>query len=621
MLAPTPYREHAVGGFPQPEPRPGSRSPKGNATSISKDDKRRKVVRAGTVAPHQAAQDAGAMLSSMEPGPRRRGSWSPTKDHPPAAQVEACIGSNSRRPSSATPPTSSHPGARAQRSPASSLRSPADHASLQAGHWATMSSSKPVSPAWASSSVSAAPTPAPTPAPATFSTSTGSISTSAPPQALAHQKLATAAINGGAGPGDKELLSDDPEERAAAAAAAAAVAAAMASMEAYPSLDAANDALGNSIRNGAKRNRGDCTLSRPSASNPAVGVEGRRGRRTPPGKRLSRSCPPNKTPASSVRAVGNGVAEEPAKGSSARPDERGDWSSSSGAEDLWRGVRGGASKSGQANGYSSGPFDTGRGSSRLYPSPSPALALQEGSGPSPHRSTSPWEAAGDKNESGSPARKNGLIVSDGGIARGDRTTPISEMSPESLARELEMVKAEVAAARAALQEAEEVVGIDTPSKDKGPREAEAVCELCPVRGGAFHRADKTRRNGAQLWCHCLCALSRGLLIVDRIVKVCRRFCLSVSGCGDEGCFFGLGAGFSRWLAGLEQVRYESWSSAHGFTVNLARSLRTVIAHRYGGEKDPDDQLVGLSDVRRVHGLWLMEAGNEGAVIRSRWSVP
>lgn len=76
---------------------------------------------------------------------------------------------------------------------------------------------------------------------------------------------------------------------------------------------------------------------------------------------------------------------------------------------------------------------------------------------------------------------------------------------------------EVAEALAALEKAEAVVGIDLPPKDKGPPDPEAVCMLCPVPRGAFLRAEKG--NGGVAWCHCLCALSKELLIEDRVVKV------------------------------------------------------------------------------------------------------
>lgn len=76
---------------------------------------------------------------------------------------------------------------------------------------------------------------------------------------------------------------------------------------------------------------------------------------------------------------------------------------------------------------------------------------------------------------------------------------------------------EVAGALAALEEAEAVVGIDLPPKDKGPPDPDAVCMLCPVPRGALLKAEKG--NGGVAWCHCLCALSKELLIEDRVVKV------------------------------------------------------------------------------------------------------
>ena len=76
---------------------------------------------------------------------------------------------------------------------------------------------------------------------------------------------------------------------------------------------------------------------------------------------------------------------------------------------------------------------------------------------------------------------------------------------------------EVAGALAALEEAEAVVGIDLPPKAKRPPDPDAVCILCPVPRGALLRAEKG--NGGVAWCHCLCALSKKLLIEDRVVKV------------------------------------------------------------------------------------------------------
>lgn len=78
---------------------------------------------------------------------------------------------------------------------------------------------------------------------------------------------------------------------------------------------------------------------------------------------------------------------------------------------------------------------------------------------------------------------------------------------------------EVAAARLALEKAEAVVGIDLPAQDKGPPDADAVCLLCPVRRGAFLRAERGVKNLPQAWIHCLCAFSKGLVIEDRVVKV------------------------------------------------------------------------------------------------------
>lgn len=79
--------------------------------------------------------------------------------------------------------------------------------------------------------------------------------------------------------------------------------------------------------------------------------------------------------------------------------------------------------------------------------------------------------------------------------------------------------AEVVAARAALEEAEAVVGLHLPSKDKGPPDADAVCLLCPQTRGAFLRAEKAAKNGPPSWCHVLCAFSKGLVIEDRVVQV------------------------------------------------------------------------------------------------------
>lgn len=77
---------------------------------------------------------------------------------------------------------------------------------------------------------------------------------------------------------------------------------------------------------------------------------------------------------------------------------------------------------------------------------------------------------------------------------------------------------EVAAARAALEKAEALVGVDLPSLDKGPPDAEADCILCHVPRGAFLRAERGTKGFG--WCHCLCAFSKGLLIENRVVKVC-----------------------------------------------------------------------------------------------------
>lgn len=78
---------------------------------------------------------------------------------------------------------------------------------------------------------------------------------------------------------------------------------------------------------------------------------------------------------------------------------------------------------------------------------------------------------------------------------------------------------DIAAARAALEAAEAVVGIDLPSQDKGPPDAEATCLLCPVPRGAFLRAERATKGAPLAWCHTLCAFSKGLLIEDRVVKV------------------------------------------------------------------------------------------------------
>eukprot|EP00903_Cladosiphon_okamuranus_P016039 g14809.t1 len=87
---------------------------------------------------------------------------------------------------------------------------------------------------------------------------------------------------------------------------------------------------------------------------------------------------------------------------------------------------------------------------------------------------------------------------------------------------------EVVAARAALEKAQEVIGVDLPSLDKGP---EADCVMCHVPRGAFLRAE---RGSKQLgWIHCLCAFSKGLVIEDRVVKT-RGF---IKGDGTSQCHF------------------------------------------------------------------------------------
>lgn len=72
---------------------------------------------------------------------------------------------------------------------------------------------------------------------------------------------------------------------------------------------------------------------------------------------------------------------------------------------------------------------------------------------------------------------------------------------------------EVVAARSALEKAQELIGVELPSLDKGP---EPDCVLCHVPRGAFLRAERGAKLG---WCHTLCAFSKGLVIEDRVVKV------------------------------------------------------------------------------------------------------
>lgn len=90
--------------------------------------------------------------------------------------------------------------------------------------------------------------------------------------------------------------------------------------------------------------------------------------------------------------------------------------------------------------------------------------------------------------------------------RAPTTLPVTRM-PESVEAP------EVAEARAALEEARELMGVNLPSLDKGP---EADCVLCHIPRGAFLRAETGKKLG---WCHVLCALSKGLVIEDRVVKV------------------------------------------------------------------------------------------------------
>eukprot|EP00752_Nemacystus_decipiens_P008457 g7559.t1 len=86
---------------------------------------------------------------------------------------------------------------------------------------------------------------------------------------------------------------------------------------------------------------------------------------------------------------------------------------------------------------------------------------------------------------------------------------------------------EVKEARASLEEAQELMGVDLPSLDKGP---EADCVLCHVPRGAFLRAERGSKLG---WCHTLCAFSKGLVIEDRVVKT-RGF---IKGDGTSQCHF------------------------------------------------------------------------------------
>lgn len=93
--------------------------------------------------------------------------------------------------------------------------------------------------------------------------------------------------------------------------------------------------------------------------------------------------------------------------------------------------------------------------------------------------------------------------------------------PDDEKRKVVVDTPEVAAARAALKKAEALVGVDLPSLDKGPPDAEADCILCHVPRGAFLRAEKGTKGFG--WCHCLCAFSKGLLIENRVVKVREAF--------------------------------------------------------------------------------------------------
>ena len=92
---------------------------------------------------------------------------------------------------------------------------------------------------------------------------------------------------------------------------------------------------------------------------------------------------------------------------------------------------------------------------------------------------------------------------------------------------------EVVTARAALEKAQDLIGVDLPSLDKGP---EADCVLCHVPRGAFLRAERGSKVG---WCHALCAFSKGLVIEDRVVKVGWWGAVLFFSCPEQGVVFGV----------------------------------------------------------------------------------
>ncbi|CAN0437933.1 unnamed protein product, partial [Ectocarpus fasciculatus] len=161
------------------------------------------------------------------------------------------------------------------------------------------------------------------------------------------------------------------------------------------------------------------------------------------------------------------------------------------------GVRSSMATSGDLKAPPAPPPPSGWQRSAETPSPTPTSCAASASDLSA-RAPATSCPSGEQRIASTPAADGGVVptATTGGTAGGD--TP------------------EVAAARAALAEAEECVGVDLPSLDKGPPDAEADCILCHVPRGALLRAERGTKGLA--WCHCLCAFSKGLLIEDRVVK-------------------------------------------------------------------------------------------------------
>lgn len=293
---------------------------------------------------------------------------------------------------------------------------------------------------------------------------------------------------------------DDPEDRAGAAAAAAAVAAAMAaSMTARPS--------GAATRNGPKKWGGD------GIGNRGPSKTGRNSQ-----AKLNDLAVPSPTrdirTAEDIARFADTLRDEPCKSKRSRSCSRNpgtrSCSSTMTTDVMDNRSRGNGSLSTFATNSSTASEST-RSMSRSSPIPQHRSGSASPSLMESLRATASNEGDRDRRLT------NGAITQMPLIAEQKAAT--AEAFAQRIHRKLEKVKAEVRAARVALEEAEEVVGIDTPSKDKGPREPDAVCLLCPVRGGAFHKADRIKKDGTNAWCHCLCALSKSLPILDRVVQV------------------------------------------------------------------------------------------------------